>query len=178
MIDPPTPSEQEWTESDRQWFERVRSLEAKVAELDSIMPCGHRRRFESIIEGGHSAVCQMCKVAEQAATIEQLTSRLNAPELLSFRDGVILEAAHQRERWGSSHDDGKKPADWFWLIGYLAGKALAAHIADNSEKALHHTISTAAALANWHAAILGKTDMRPGIMEPIIDRTVEGKPWP
>lgn len=88
---------------------------------------------------------------------------LNAPELHSFRDGVVLEAAHQRQRWPSDHDEGKKPADWFWLIGYLAGKALHAQTAGNVEKALHHTISTAAALNNWHASILNKTNMRPGL---------------
>ena len=77
--------------------------------------------------------------------------------------GVPLEAAHQRKRWGSKHDAGKTPSDWFWLVGYLAGKALHAHVTGDTKKALHHTISTAAALCNWHAAILGKTDMRPGI---------------
>ncbi len=89
---------------------------------------------------------------------------LNTPELLSFSEGVTLEALHQRNRWGSAHDAGKAPSDWFWLIGYLAGKALHAHASGNTEKALHHTISTAAALANWHAAIAGThTAMRPGI---------------
>jgi hypothetical protein len=52
--------------------------------------------------------------------------------------------------------------DWFWLIGYLAGKALASHIAGDIDKALHH-ITAAAALCNWHSAVLGKTDMRPGL---------------
>ncbi|HYD87130.1 MAG TPA: hypothetical protein VEA80_06635 [Vitreimonas sp.] len=93
-------------------------------------------------------------------------AKLNAPELRDFSRAVVLEAAHQRARWGSAHDAGKTPADWFWLIGYLAGKALHAADAGNSEKALHHTISSAAALANWHAAILGADNsMRPGIAE-------------
>lgn len=35
----------------------------------------------------------------------------------------------------------------------------------DTDKALHHTISSAASLANWHAAILGTTNMRPGISE-------------
>lgn len=89
---------------------------------------------------------------------------LNTPELHKFSEGVTLEALHQRNRWGSAHDAGKAPSDWFWLVGYLAGKALQAHATGNTEKALHHTISTAAALANWHAAIAGThTAMRPGI---------------
>ena len=88
---------------------------------------------------------------------------INAPETADFMAGVPIEAAHQRERWGSSHDAGKTPFDWFWLVGYLAQKAASAAVAGDVEKAKHHTISTAAALANWHAALMGQTDMRPGI---------------
>lgn len=102
--------------------------------------------------------------AKERAEVERLRALVNTPTLHSFRDGVVLEAAHQRERWGADHDAGKAPADWFWLVGYLAGKALQAQTSGNTEKALHHTISTAAALANWHAAISGEhTAMRPGI---------------
>jgi hypothetical protein len=103
---------------------------------------------------------------EAAGEVERLTALLNAPEVHDFVKGVALEAAHQRQRWGSEHDEGKAPADWFWLVGYLGGKALHAHVTGNALKALHHTVSTAAALCNWHAAILGKTDMRPGIATP------------
>jgi hypothetical protein len=88
---------------------------------------------------------------------------INTPETADFMAGVPLEAAHQRERWSVDHDAGKTPFDWFWLIGYLAQKAASAQIAGNTEKAKHHTISTAAALANWHAQLDGLTAMRPGI---------------
>lgn len=88
---------------------------------------------------------------------------INTPETADFMAGVPLEAAHQRERWGVSHDGGKTPFDWFWLIGYLAQKAASAQTAGDMAKAQHHTISTAAALANWHAQIAGRTEMRPGI---------------
>ena len=92
---------------------------------------------------------------------------INAPETADFMAGVPIEAAHQRDRWGSDHDAGKGPMDWFWLIGYLAQKAATAQIAGDADKALHHTIRTAAALANWHAAISGaSTTMRPGIECP------------
>lgn len=104
--------------------------------------------------------------AAEARTAE-LEALVNAPELHDFAAGVVHEAAHQRSRWGSEHDAGKAPADWFWLLGYLGGKALAAALAGNTEKALHHCISSAAALANWHAALSGQhTGMRPGIAEP------------
>ena len=92
---------------------------------------------------------------------------LLAPELDHFASAVVREAAHQRARWGSDHDGGKAPADWFWLLGYLAGKALRAATVGDVKKAMHHTISSAAALANWHAALAGaSTQMRPGIAAP------------
>jgi hypothetical protein len=104
---------------------------------------------------------------EKDLEIDRLHSVLNTPETEDFYAGIELEAAHQRERWGSDHDAGKGHADWFWLIGYLAGKCLNAAIANDREKALHHTISTAAALANWHRAIKGFGNMRPGIKPPV-----------
>lgn len=89
---------------------------------------------------------------------------INTPETADFIAAVPLEAAHQRERWDAAHDAGKDQPDWFWLIGYLAGKALRAAIEGDLEKAKHHTISAAAALANWHAALSGAHNgMRPGI---------------
>lgn len=54
---------------------------------------------------------------EIAAELRRLHALINTPELLSFRDGVVYEAVHQRERWGTEHDGGKTPEDWFWLIG-------------------------------------------------------------
>lgn len=96
--------------------------------------------------------------------ISRLDALINTPHLADFSNSVVLEAAHQRERWKAEHDQGKEPEDWFWLLGYLGGKALAAAKSWNTEKALHHTISSAAALANWHAAISNNcTLMRPGI---------------
>lgn len=106
------------------------------------------------------------EAAQARAEVEVIVGHLNTPEVHDFMDGARREAWHQRVRWPSSHDSGKTPADWFWLVGYLAGKALTAHVAGNTEKALHHTISTAAALCNWHAAVLGRTNMRPGIEPP------------
>lgn len=107
---------------------------------------------------------------ERAAVRNEI---INTPETADFMAGVPLEAAHQRERWGSDHDAGKGPLDWFWLIGYLAQKAATAAIAGDTEKALHHTISTGAALANWHAALSQRSiAMRPGIADPALN---EGK---
>lgn len=94
----------------------------------------------------------------------RLTGLLNTPETAEFLKGVALEMPHQRERWGVEHDAGKTPLDWVWLLGHLVNKAARAALDGDTDKALHHTISSAAALGNWHAALAGHdTSMRPGI---------------
>ncbi len=103
----------------------------------------------------------------QGEEAERLRKEINTPEIVDFVKAVQLEAAHQRERWGTEHDGGKTVADWYWLIGYLAGKALFNLLANNQEKGLHHIITTAAACANWHLHATGvNTQMRPGIAPP------------
>lgn len=95
---------------------------------------------------------------------KRLRALINRPYIGAWTDEILIEAAHQRERWGALHDTGKNPEDWFWLVGHLAGKALAAHKAGDTEKAHHHTVSTAAVLAHWAAAIDGNENtFRPGV---------------
>ncbi|WP_369070802.1 hypothetical protein [Burkholderia gladioli] len=109
------------------------------------------------------------------AEVDRLNAIINTPQSGDFLRAVSIEAEHQRQRWSSEHDAGKTPADWFWLVGYLAGKGLHAHAAGNAEKAEHHVITTAAALANWHLAIFGKSDMRPGTEQPGVQGAQGGK---
>lgn len=111
---------------------------------------------------------------------DRLQALVNSLELANFLRGVHLEAVHQVERWGTACDRAKRPADWFWLVGYLAGKAL--HAANDGDvdvdKARHHCISTAAALYNWHCTIAG-TDVRmcPGSSDvaQIVDAAFPGE---
>lgn len=116
--------------------------------------------------------------------LRRLDALLNTPHSSEFLEAVHLEAMHQRERWAAEHDAGKTDADWFWLVGYLAGKALhSTKIADDDDyedhviekqraKAVHHIITTAAALLNWHAARTGTdTRMRPGIAPSLSEST-------
>ena len=99
--------------------------------------------------------------------LARLRALIHTPSTEDWLAAVPLEAAHQVERWGTSHDAGKAPQDWFWLLGYLGGKALHAAILGDVAKAKHHTISAGAALLNWHRALTGETRaMRPGTLPP------------
>jgi hypothetical protein len=138
----------------------------------------------------------------KAQEFDRLHALVNTPELVDFPAAVHLEAVHQEERWGKKEQESKAAIDWFWLVGYLSGRALehdreaerlsaqateaeadrAFHdtqIAHHREKAVHHTITTAAALNHWHASMLRKartagggglaanSDMAPLLTEPM-----------
>lgn len=106
---------------------------------------------------------ELAELRQKAKRLEELESLVNQPELLLFLEGTRREVAHQVQRWGTVHDRAKAPADWFWLLGYLAGKALKAQIDGDDGKAMHHCISSAAVLANWHTAIVWRSSaMTPG----------------
>lgn len=105
------------------------------------------------------------QLAEVTADRDRLYTLINTPSTADFLESVKLEAAHQRERWAAEHDAGKADADWFWLVGYLAGKVL--RPSQTQEKRLHHIITTAAVCLNWHRHMTGEaTEMRPGIAQP------------
>ncbi len=168
----------------RNYMERTREREALQAEIDRLRLENERlaQRVREAEEAAKRAGWDLdTSTADFLGTNERLTRErdalsllLNTPEVDDFDRAIPLEAAHQVQRWGVKHDSGKEPADWFWLVGYLAGKALTAHLLGNIDKAKHHTISTAAALRNWHAHIRsGNTLMRPGIEEPIPPSTTQ-----
>jgi hypothetical protein len=105
--------------------------------------------MKTLLEAEHA------ELTSNAADGVRLRAIINTPELEHFLRAVHLEAVHQIERWGEAGDRNKRPADWFWLVGYLGGKALHSAISGDHDKARHHCISTAAALYNWHCAISG-----------------------
>lgn len=127
---------------------------------------------------GVTAVRKDCLEAATALTslsaeVARLKAERDTPEIADFTRAVPLEAEHQRARWGVDHDAGKSPFDWFWLIGYLAQKAADAAARGDMDKARHHTISTAATLANWHLALSGgDSRFQPGITPKPAEMTV------
>ena len=92
------------------------------------------------------------EIAQLRTEVDRLTKILNTPLYDDFVEAVKTEAPHQAWRW-SKQDEQKSPEEWYNLIEYLSGKALQAHSDGNRKKALHHTISSAAALLHWHTAI-------------------------
>jgi hypothetical protein len=92
------------------------------------------------------------------AEVERLIGILNTPMLEPFAEAVVAEAKHQVFRWGPDHDATKDPEQWFWVLGYLAGKAIGAVKAGDTEKALHHVVTSGALLANWHRHLIAQRD--------------------
>lgn len=77
---------------------------------------------------------------------------IETPITEDFWEGVKREKEFQLSTWSDS-DARKTHAEWYWLVGFLAGKALTAAIVGDRTKALHHTISAATALSLWHDTI-------------------------
>lgn len=82
-----------------------------------------------------------------------LREQVNRPEIENFLQGAILEAAHQKARWGNDHDKLKTPEDWLWLVAYLTTKATQAARYGDEAKFRHHLVTGAAVFANWHATV-------------------------
>ena len=135
--------------------ERNQLREQSNAEMLRVKMCEHIAEGE---EGWNTPenrnICpSTMAVAELRDAYERLRRLVNTPELIDFSKAVHVEAIHQRERWGEEHDKAKGQEDWFWLIGYVAGKALSAGKQGDMEKLRHHIITTAAVCNNWHASI-------------------------
>lgn len=130
--------------------------------------------------GPQTRTCATC-IQLQAALraererAERLEWLLDTPHTDEWFEAVRVEAGHQIKRWGVEHDVGKEPQDWFWLLGYLVGKALRAAVDGDTEKAKHHTISSGAALLNWFRAMTGDSQvMQPGHAPSIARAASEG----
>lgn len=144
-----------------------RHSDGRVVSAGSVDVLAAMDHAIAVIESEYGSASDMddarATVAKLFAERDRLDALINNPQTALFLEAVRAEAAHQVERWGTVHDRAKEPQDWYWLLAYLGGKALRSHIDGDEFKALHHTISSAAVLANWFAAIkLGKSEMAPG----------------
>ena len=92
---------------------------------------------------GHKSCVNLNSLRTENKNLKYRLAKIDTPMIENFIDSVKNEMEHQKLRW---NDDHKSSNDWFWLVGYLAGKALSA---PNIEKKKHHIITTCAALGNW-----------------------------
>lgn len=113
----------------------------------------HRRKYSN-----DSSVYLAAKEAwdQLQAENSKLKTLINTPVVDDFLAAIPLEAAHQQQRWGVDHDAGKTPFDWVFLIGHLATRAASKMQEGDMDKALHHTITTAAVCLNWHRHMTGE----------------------
>lgn len=95
------------------------------------------------------------ELAAAQAEIRRLKTIIDNPDPQNFMTAAVTEAQYQRTL---RDDTWKTDADWFWLIGHLAGKAYHRSDVDDRTKLLHRITATAAACANWHAAVTSRPD--------------------
>lgn len=107
-----------------------------------------------------------------AQEVALLHAQLNTPHTTDFLEAVRIEAAHQRERWGSEHDAGKTDADWFWLVGYLAGKALGASKSEALPRYRHKKRGT-----TYEVLSIAEDENRRGTNVVIYRGEDDGKIW-
>jgi len=100
------------------------------------------------------------RIAELEAEVAVLREILNTPVVEPFMLAAVTEAKHQRARWGDEQDAKKDAFDWFWTLGYLGGKAARSANDGDIAKALHHTVTAAALLANWHRHLIFRRDKK------------------
>jgi len=169
---------------------RVRSLEGELAQslFDASNETGAVENYVHGLRADHASellreeergyakgvsdmraelIAAEASLAASQERVAELEALIDTPMTNDWFEAVRVEAAHQIERWGTDHDAGKTPLDWFWLIGFLSQKAATSQIACDPFKAMHHTISTGAALLNWHRSLTGENNrMRPGVEDP------------
>lgn len=98
-----------------------------------------------------AALSKIAALEEREKTLVEI---IDSPKTKDFLEAVKIEVAHQKKRWGPDHDRQKTPDDWLWALAFLATKATQAARYGDTEKYLHHIVTSAALLANWHELAL------------------------
>ncbi len=118
----------------------------KSLKVIPCVTCGKdTRTVKQLIECRKHFVEDLRLAKKEIERLQAIEKTINTPQTEDFIEAVKNEAAHQTKRWGGEHDDSKAPEDWMWLLGWLISKAV-----QQPEKRLHHIVTSAAALAQWH----------------------------
>lgn len=126
-----------------------------LGDAESVVLCGNLPTI-NIAELAEKICAKFEPLKIELAAALEILEQINSPAIEIFAEAVVNEAKHQRLRYGDDHDAGKDAWNWYWLLGYLISKAARADNDGDIAKALHHTITAAAALANWHRLLLDR----------------------
>lgn len=117
------------------------------------------------------------EVVQLRAEVARLNTIIKHPEHDDFIRGVSIEAEYQRCLHGVDASEGRFDwHQWYWVVGYLLGKALAACKSGegDGEKARHHLVTSAALINNWHNVLTGKAaaSVHSNGAKPVADMTI------
>jgi hypothetical protein len=84
--------------------------------------------------------------------VTAIESAFDDPVIDDFIEGLRIEIPYQQHVW-NVEDAGKSISCWIRLIHHLTAKIGESDWNHKPDKAKHHIITTAAALANFHAAM-------------------------
>lgn len=133
----------------------LESANSRIAEFERILD----GLPQDAIDGGWTARGISAYAKQLEARVAELNAIIHKPESDDFLRGIAIEAEYQRQLHGVDATEARFDwHQWFWVTGYLLGKALAACKSgeDNGDKAKHHLVTTAALLNNWHNTLTGK----------------------
>lgn len=128
-----------------------------MVNLREVKGCGKVYGREDNLEHRHERALPWTEHGCDECHALLIRAMIYNPEVESFLTGVLIEVEHQKDRWKDS-DPMKSDADWYWLIGWLGGKAVMdPHPPEDprtpKERRLHRIIAVAAAACNWHEAV-------------------------
>ncbi len=128
---------------------RVIATDAGCAEDNLLSVQESRELFEQLAHFANKHALLLAELGRLKARVAELEALINRPNIDEFIAALKAEAAHQKERRGADHDEGKKPDDWLWTLAFLACKATSAHRHGDREKYLHHIVTAGALCSNW-----------------------------
>lgn len=111
----------------------------------------YARRYRASLANRNALIETVEALHRECLRLEDAARSISETD--AFFETARAEARHERMREEPGAPP-RKDADWFWLIGYLAGRVLSPV---GVETKCARVAAVAAACLNWHAAIVEKS---------------------